>query len=101
VSLGGGTCVNGGWLPLGMDLDAPVGPEVVVTGTLHVLSAAEQLWLLAGDDGVLYTSMTDVPADMLIDGVRVTVLGLLLSESLEEGQAELEILTLTIDLHLD
>jgi hypothetical protein len=101
VSLGGGTCVNGGWLPLGMDQHAPVHPEVVVTGTLHVLSAAEPLWLLAGDDGVLYTSNTDVPADMLIDGLRVTVAGLLLSEWPEEGQAELEILVLTIDLHLD
>jgi hypothetical protein len=101
VSLGGGTCVNGGWLPLGMVQGASAGPEVVVTGTLHVLSAAEQLWLLAGDDGVIYTSMTEVPADMLIDGLHVTVVGLLLSEWPEEGQAELEILVLTIDLHLD
>jgi hypothetical protein len=97
LALGGGTCLNGGWLPPGMVPDAPPVPDVVVTGTLHVFSAAESLWVIEADDGVIYTSMTDVPDEMLIDGARVSVLGRLVSESPDGGQAELEILVLTVD----
>jgi hypothetical protein len=65
--MGGGTCYKGGWLPPGM--------SITVTGTLSVLSLQDELWVIHGDDGTIYTSPTDVSPLLLIDGATVTFQG--------------------------
>ncbi|HJR58783.1 MAG TPA: fibronectin type III domain-containing protein [Vicinamibacterales bacterium] len=98
VTLGGGTCVNGAWLPPGMILPGDqTGVEVTATGTLHVVSAAEGLWLIQGDDGTVYTSPSELPAGLLVDGTRVTFVGVVLpAGSQVAGSVAVEILSITV-----
>jgi hypothetical protein len=70
ANMGGGTCYKGGWLPPGMTL--------TVTGTLSVLDLQEDLWVIHGDDGTIYTSPTDMSPLLLVDGATVTFQGVTL-----------------------
>ena len=60
---------------------APAAPdlEVTVSGTLQITNVEEGLWQILGDDGTVYTSLTEIPAELLVDGGRVTFRGLILT----------------------
>jgi hypothetical protein len=89
ASMGGGTCYQGGWLPPGM--------SITVTGTLSVLSLQDELWVIRGDDGTIYTSPTDVSPLLLIDGATVTFHGLTLpSTSSTDDVVVIEILAFEV-----
>jgi hypothetical protein len=97
VALGGGTCVSGGWRPPGMGTDdGQAALEVTGAGTLHVVSAADGLWLIEGDDGIVYTSPTEIPAELLVEGARVEFTGLVLSEDPVAGIVVVEILVIAV-----
>lgn len=70
VGLGGGSCYQGGWLPPGF--------AVTVTGTLHVMDLEAGLWNFEAADGTIFTSVSELAADQLIDGALVTLHGLTL-----------------------
>ncbi len=89
--MGGGTCSNGGWLPPGMN--GATG-QVTVSGTLHILSGANAGWQIEGDNKVIYTSRSPVPAQMLVDGVRVTFVGVVLTPASAGVPATVTILSI-------
>jgi hypothetical protein len=89
VALGGGTCFNGDWLPPGM--------EITVTGTLHAVSLEEGLWLIAAEDGTLYTPSTALIEENLADGAVVTFHALTVASTSEvDGVFAVEI----FEIHL-
>lgn len=89
LSLGGGTCHSGDWLPPGI--------QVTVTGTLTVLSDEDGRWAIEGDDGVVYTSPTALAPEQLVDGANVTLHGLTLPQTMApDGMVVLEVILLEI-----
>ena len=64
AALGGGICYGNSWLPPGM--------EIVVNGTMKLLSDG---WQILGDDGVIYRSPTAIAPKYLLDQAKVTFRG--------------------------
>jgi len=70
VVLGGGTCVNGGWLPPGM-----VIPDVSATGTVRFYALEGGFWAIQGDDGTTYDPSAGLAPAFQTDGLRVSFTG--------------------------
>jgi len=76
-----------------MSADAP---HVTVTGTLQVLNLTDGLWLIEGDNGIVYISPSVIPADMLVDGARVTFVGVVVTPAFSGTAAVVDILTIQV-----
>ncbi|MEO5896532.1 MAG: fibronectin type III domain-containing protein [Vicinamibacterales bacterium] len=94
TAMGGGTCVNGGWLAPGMKGATGDAAHVTVTGTLQVLNGTDGLWLILGDDRIVYTSHSIIPAHLLIDDARVTFVGVVVTPATPGTAAVVDILTI-------
>jgi len=70
VVLGGGTCVNGGWLPPGM-----VIPDVSATGTVRFYALEGGFWAIHADDGTIYDPSAGLAPAFQTDGLRVSFTG--------------------------
>ena len=80
VSIGGGTCYAGDWLPPGMTPpNVQVVIDVATSGTIR-RDAATGEWFIEGDDDQLYSSPSDLADELLVDGARVSFQGTVISE---------------------
>ena len=89
--MGGGSCVNGGWLPPGMN--GATG-QITVTGTIQILTGANAGWQIEGDNKVLYKSSSAVPAEVLVNGARVTFVGVVVTPASPGVPARVTILSI-------
>jgi hypothetical protein len=105
--MGGGTCYNGGWLPPGMPIPSTANGtdsneeaervEVTTTGTVRVVDVGGgRWWVIEGDDGQIYSSPTEIPAELMVNGARVSFVGLLLPVASTDGSKVVEILVIEI-----
>lgn len=94
--MGGGTCVNGGWLAPGMTGAAGDAVHVTVAGTLQVLNATDGSWLIKGDNGIVYTSHSIIPTNLLIDGARVNFVGVVVTPATQATAAVVDIVTIEL-----
>jgi len=53
--------------------------QITVTGTMRVISGQPSHWRIEGDNKVLYSSNSAVPSNILVDGVRVTFTGVIVT----------------------
>ena len=84
-------------MPPGMVVDdGQNDAEVTATGTLHVTSVEGGLWLIAGDDGTVYTSLSNISPEMLVDGARVSFIGLKTPDPDVNGVVVVDILIIEI-----
>jgi hypothetical protein len=66
VSIGGGTCYKGGWVPAGL--------KVTVTGMLRLVNL-DEAWYIEGSDGIIYTSPYALAPEQRVNGASVTLHG--------------------------
>ena len=66
LSIGGGTCYKGGWVPAGMKL--------TITGTLRLVNL-DEAWYIEGTDGIIYTSPYALAPAQRVNGATVTLHG--------------------------
>lgn len=68
--------------------------HVTVTGTLQVLNATEGQWLIKGDNAIVYTSHSIIPSNLLVDGGRVTFVGVVVTPAAQGSAAVVDLLTI-------